>query len=244
MEMQEIINDIKKASPLFDDVKMFHHHFQMRVVVTVVLVPPFNTKVLECSTPSDPFITIGTTIGALNQWAKSSLSYTKHVLLERARELVFSHLEEQESKGGSETKGFLINSKPAPQSPLSMAVKSFVHSYYLDFAVPINPYIKVDPVPGLVAKIEAAQEQTKIPKILKPKPHTVHDLPHLFPVLRKEGIKCPVKECERNAYQQHAVLADLWNVIIHLNDEHNWRREDVADWLETLDVNLEIKVQK
>jgi hypothetical protein len=29
-------------------------------------------------------------------------------------------------------------------------------------------------------------------------------------------------------------------IIIHLNDGHKWSREDIADWLETLDLDLTI----
>lgn len=32
----------------------------------------------------------------------------------------------------------------------------------------------------------------------------------------------------------------LKGLIIHLNDEHKWTREQIADWLETLDVDLEL----
>lgn len=34
---------------------------------------------------------------------------------------------------------------------------------------------------------------------------------------------------------------NLRNMIIHLNDSHRWTREEVADWLETLDVDLRFK---
>lgn len=30
----------------------------------------------------------------------------------------------------------------------------------------------------------------------------------------------------------------LWQVIMHLNDGHNWTRERIADWLDTLEVDL------
>lgn len=30
----------------------------------------------------------------------------------------------------------------------------------------------------------------------------------------------------------------LWGVVIHLNDVHEWSRDTIADWLETLDIDL------
>jgi len=57
----------------------------------------------------------------------------------------------------------------------------------------------------------------------------------LFPVLNSY-IRCPVKECEF----KHS-KASLKNVIIGLNDRHKWTREQIADWLESLDLNLEVK---
>ena len=57
-----------------------------------------------------------------------------------------------------------------------------------------------------------------------------------------EMVKCPVctKENERDGRETPLDIA-LWNVIIHLNDEHKKSREYVADWLETLDIDLTFK---
>lgn len=35
---------------------------------------------------------------------------------------------------------------------------------------------------------------------------------------------------------------DVFNVIMHLNDEHHWSRELIADWLERTGHNLPITV--
>lgn len=61
------------------------------------------------------------------------------------------------------------------------------------------------------------------------------NLKKLFPAL-SETVKCPKcatldKSCSRT----------LDRMIIHLNDEHNWTREQVADWLESLDIDLGMK---
>lgn len=44
----------------------------------------------------------------------------------------------------------------------------------------------------------------------------------------KEFVKCPVRG-------ERKMLED---VIILLNDKHKWSREQIADWLETLDIDL------
>lgn len=30
----------------------------------------------------------------------------------------------------------------------------------------------------------------------------------------------------------------VWQIVQHLNDYHQWSREEIADWLETLDINI------
>lgn len=52
----------------------------------------------------------------------------------------------------------------------------------------------------------------------------------LLPAL-KDAAKCPA--CDEEEHE-----GDLWEVIIYLNDEHQWTRESIADWLETLDSDI------
>lgn len=47
-------------------------------------------------------------------------------------------------------------------------------------------------------------------------------------------------DCCRDTYKDKGFI--LQNVIIHLNDKAKWTREQIADWLESLDVDLEFKV--
>lgn len=47
-----------------------------------------------------------------------------------------------------------------------------------------------------------------------------------------EQVKCPVAEC--------ASKDPIYTLIQHLNDYHQWKREKIADWLETLDVDLTV----
>lgn len=49
----------------------------------------------------------------------------------------------------------------------------------------------------------------------------------LFPVLKRDGVECPVEVCE-----ERFADAPLINVVAHLNDYHRWQREEIADWVE------------
>lgn len=48
-------------------------------------------------------------------------------------------------------------------------------------------------------------------------------LRELFPELNTTLVSCPACPC--SAY--------LGSLLIHLNDDHGWSRESIADWLET-----------
>lgn len=61
------------------------------------------------------------------------------------------------------------------------------------------------------------------------------NLKKLFPAL-SETVKCP-----RCATLDMSISRTLDRMIIHLNDEHKWTREQVADWLESLDIDLGMK---
>lgn len=54
----------------------------------------------------------------------------------------------------------------------------------------------------------------------------------------KEQAHCPV--CEYG-HISTGLCAMVLDVIVHLNDTHEWTYSAVADWLESLDVNLEFK---
>ncbi len=61
------------------------------------------------------------------------------------------------------------------------------------------------------------------------------DLYLKLPALFNHKESCPVKDCSESK-----IASALRSIIIHLNDYHLWDRERVADWLETLDVDLTI----
>jgi len=52
----------------------------------------------------------------------------------------------------------------------------------------------------------------------------------------KEIVKYP---CD--CYSQTPVKHDLMEVIMHLNDADKWTRESIADWLDTLEIDLSFK---
>lgn len=51
---------------------------------------------------------------------------------------------------------------------------------------------------------------------------------------------CPVKDCA--SYGPFSKKVKLSSLIQHLNDKsHQWSREQIADWLETLDIDIKAK---
>lgn len=58
-----------------------------------------------------------------------------------------------------------------------------------------------------------------------------------FPALGAIIKRCPAK-CK------HHTDTTIANFIVHLNDIHKWPREKIADWLDTLDVDLSVPIPK
>lgn len=63
----------------------------------------------------------------------------------------------------------------------------------------------------------------------------VNDLSRLLPGLRSR-VDCPLAECNGSWRVQ--------KMIVHLNDNHLWTRGQIADWLESLDVDLSFPVDE
>lgn len=53
-----------------------------------------------------------------------------------------------------------------------------------------------------------------------------------FPALN-EFVFCPAESCAELDDNE-----DLFGLVQHLNDDHQWKREDIATWLEELDLDL------
>lgn len=67
------------------------------------------------------------------------------------------------------------------------------------------------------------------------------DMQKKFPAL-KHKVKCP--GCSSKDYDPvfgSVVEGKLASVIVCLNDKHGWTREQIADWLETTDLDLRVK---
>ncbi len=64
------------------------------------------------------------------------------------------------------------------------------------------------------------------------------DLFSKIPQLYKFSVMCPKTKWNECPHGNSKI--SLKTAIIHLNDFHKWSREEIADWLETLDVDLTI----
>jgi hypothetical protein len=58
-----------------------------------------------------------------------------------------------------------------------------------------------------------------------------------WPWLQQQDRQCPVCSCVRMVCRTDAM-------IVHLNDEHEWTREAIADWVETIEPAEVVKEEK
>lgn len=58
----------------------------------------------------------------------------------------------------------------------------------------------------------------------------------LYPEILQTYALCPGPVCESTYYVKKGTT--LENMIAHLNDRHGWTREAIADWLDTLTLDL------
>lgn len=73
----------------------------------------------------------------------------------------------------------------------------------------------------------------------KAAPDTVQELAELIPALRTAKRKCPAcKPTIKHGRKVKITKDPLFHLVQHLNDHHRWTRERIADWLDTLDVDL------
>lgn len=82
----------------------------------------------------------------------------------------------------------------------------------------------------------------------------LEELREIIPSLEDVYLACPASPCpDRDCFMHlcadkhkplcYSGLMRLECVIIHLNDERGWTREAVADWLDTLEIDLSFKVK-
>jgi hypothetical protein len=66
-------------------------------------------------------------------------------------------------------------------------------------------------------------------------PTPAQEVSEIVPALTRHIVPCPREgSCGKNNLQ-------LDRAIIHLNDSHEWSREKIADWLDSLDIDLTIQ---
>lgn len=73
--------------------------------------------------------------------------------------------------------------------------------------------------------------------LYKPVPSILGTLSKAIPSLNEIIKGCPASGCTYRKSQ-----LPISQAIMHLNDYHKWPRNEVADWLESLDVDLQFKV--
>lgn len=61
----------------------------------------------------------------------------------------------------------------------------------------------------------------------------VSGLAKLVPAISGDAFPCPMDEC--------SMRSTISSLIPHINDTHKWSREAIADWLDSLDVDLTIR---
>lgn len=64
-----------------------------------------------------------------------------------------------------------------------------------------------------------------------------HDIAARWPWTRGKAVRCP--SCAAGAAAIHTSPDDILDNVVILNDVHGWTREQVADWVETIEARLE-----
>ena len=95
------------------------------------------------------------------------------------------------------------------------------------------PDVEVPPHFNVIKPPKSHHNNAQTTPTAKPQLSVQATLQALLPALNQIHHSCPDKECEFSRLPR-----DLTDTIIHLNDIHKWPRERIADWLDTLDVDL------
>lgn len=104
------------------------------------------------------------------------------------------------------------------------------HNKHVHFAIDVNSVAKSYDKGGLLFPGEAAAYKSNYEDA------GVAELPGLNERVKHPPITNPAAQCgdeERDG--------TVRGMVMHLNDWHKWTREEIADWLETLDVDLRFK---
>jgi hypothetical protein len=69
--------------------------------------------------------------------------------------------------------------------------------------------------------------------LMTPYERKAKSLVSMIPGMRGESVACPQDGCS----SKYGIM----DTVMHLNDRHKWKREDIADWLDTLDADLRLQ---
>lgn len=93
------------------------------------------------------------------------------------------------------------------------------------------------PIKLLAPRFDGHYDLSEITPITFPFQSAMDLVAKQFPVLVTTDVRCPDKK-SKYCPQSSDDAMNLLNMIIHLNDYCGWTRERIADWLDTLDVDL------
>lgn len=73
----------------------------------------------------------------------------------------------------------------------------------------------------------------------QPRPLHMGTIRDVLPEIDQIRVACPVQNCDLAHVERSSTL--FW-MIVDLNDSHGWSRERIADWVDSLDVDLSFPV--
>lgn len=95
--------------------------------------------------------------------------------------------------------------------------------------------------PNFQDAINAMWQYEKTPKPANQAMEAIKSLKESMPGI-SERVMCPQLDCTDMHLEEASTKVTIWDMVQHLNDRHKWTREAIADWLETLDVDLSFPV--
>lgn len=205
-------------------------------VFTEIEDPPTDSKIIECHIPGVTYYTKRTISNSLlyKDYEKEAIAYVKRQL---ARELTDRILDKQfeaeEKKEKYNSVGYneyLLNSSGLDKwyEKWSPEANDFVFSIGSDYKNPAEEF-KLDK--------NSYHAGGVIGPVINQENEVVEELTKYFGDCLKDVVKYPCS-CKIKMKDEFSTLK---TVIIHLNDHCQWTREEIADWLETLDIDITLK---
>lgn len=119
------------------------------------------------------------------------------------------------------------------KSQLGIGLNEDYYSHYTNFSLDVEnmEYNELQAAANLIASQQYTIDDWSDWGSDGLTPNILIDLGQQIPALIDTQVDCPA--CTTT------YTRPLGDVIIHLNDNHKWSREQIADWLETLDANIQ-----